>query len=107
MKCRLPWCNDFVVIKRYYDLLFFGEPIPCLNLGSRHILTEVPEVFPTFFAKSKRTRASQIGAQSQRATWFLRRLNTDFVPAVTNAIQFMHKDYKNRHGVDTAIILFA
>ena len=78
MKCRLPWCNDFVVIKRYYDLLFFGVPIPCLNLRSHHTLTEVPEVFPTFFAQSKRTRASQIGAQSQRATCFVKMAEYSF-----------------------------
>ena len=72
MKCRLPWCNYFVVIKRYYDVLFSGVPISCLNLGSRHTLIKVPEVFPTFLPNQKQHNMRQIGAQSQRAACFVK-----------------------------------
>ena len=37
----------------------------------------------------------------------LRWPNTVFARALADAIQRAHKDCKNKHGVDTAIILFA
>ena len=37
----------------------------------------------------------------------LRWPNTVFARALANAIQRAHKDCKNKHAVDTAIILFA
>ena len=38
--------------------------------------------------------------------WPLRRPNTVFAHALANTIQQAHKDYKNKHAIDTVIILF-
>ena len=46
-------------------------------------------------------------AQKQLARTSLRWPNTVFARALADAIQRAHKDCKNKHAVDTVIILFA